>query len=243
MGLLTRSQPVQAQIEPDNTLDPTPSILRNDTNTGQLLIEGGAPRSSTLFHSFSDFNIVTNGNAYFVNPDNINVIVSRVTGNRASNLLGTLGILGNADLFFINLNGIVFGPDSNLDLNGSFVASTANSVVFENGFVSSATTPAELPLLTVSTPTGLQFGQQPGPIGSLNLKVGHLFLDNGKLTVSTDAQGGGGAEISISDLDVLLLRNGSLIILDYRYGPDSGSPRLAKRYHWPGCLDSINNKI
>ena len=98
----TPLQPAQAQIQPDDTLGTMPSILRNEAITGQLLIEGGAPRGSTLFHSFSDFNIAAADNAYFVNPDGIDVIVSRVTGNRTSNLLGTLGVLGDADLFFLN---------------------------------------------------------------------------------------------------------------------------------------------
>ncbi|MBE9067934.1 filamentous hemagglutinin N-terminal domain-containing protein [Leptolyngbya cf. ectocarpi LEGE 11479] len=158
-------QTAQAQIQPDNTLEPTPTTLRNEASTGQLLIEGGASRGSTLFHSFSDFNISPNGNVYFVNPDSIELIVSRVTGNRASNLLGTLGILGEADLFFVNPNGIVFGTESKLDVNGSFVASTAESVVFNDEFIFGTAAPEAPSLLTVSTPTGLQFGQRPGTIG------------------------------------------------------------------------------
>lgn len=157
-------QPAQAQIQPDATLGATPSTVRNDVGTGQLLLEGGAPRENTLFHSFSDFNVAPDGNAYFVNPDSITVIVSRVTGNSESNLLGTLGVLGEADLFFINPNGIVFGPESTLDMSGSFFASTADGVVFDDEFTFSSITPEAPPLLTVSTPAGLQFGQQPGPI-------------------------------------------------------------------------------
>ncbi|MEO1126032.1 MAG: filamentous hemagglutinin N-terminal domain-containing protein [Cyanobacteria bacterium J06639_16] len=163
-GLFAKGYPVCAQIQPDDSLGPTPSVLTNDASTGQLLIEGGASRGSTLFHSFRDFNIAAGNNAYFVNPDNIDLIVSRVTGESASNLFGTLGVLGEADLFFINPNGIFFEAGSTLDLNGSFIASTADSIGFDNEFIFSAVTPETPPLLTISVPTGLQFDQQPGPI-------------------------------------------------------------------------------
>ncbi|NEQ49349.1 MAG: S-layer family protein [Leptolyngbya sp. SIO3F4] len=172
----TSSSPLQAQIQPDNTLGLTPSTLRNDVNAGQLLIEGGAPRGNTLFHSFSDFSIATDGNAYFANPNSIDVIVSRVTGNSPSNLLGTLGVLGEADLFFINPHGLIFGPESSLDLNGSFVASTANSVVFNNHLDFSAIAPETPPLLTFSAPVGFQFGQQPG---SIDYQADRAFLSRG----------------------------------------------------------------
>ncbi|WP_293084779.1 filamentous hemagglutinin N-terminal domain-containing protein [Moorena sp. SIO4A1] len=41
-------------------------------------------------------------------------MLSRVTGTNVSNILGTLGVLGNANLFLINPNGIVFGSNSRL---------------------------------------------------------------------------------------------------------------------------------
>ena len=159
-----RSPTALAQIRPDDFLGNTPSTVRIDSDAGQRLIEGGAVRGTTLFHSFKAFNIESDGNAYFANPDAIDLIVSRVTGRQASNLLGTLGVLGNADLFFINPNGITFGPNSALDLNGSFVASTADSLVFDDEFSFSANTPEAPSILTVNVPTGLQFGQQAGPI-------------------------------------------------------------------------------
>lgn len=158
-----RSPIVLAQIRPDNFLGNSPSTVRTDNSTGQRLIEGGATRGTTLFHSFKAFNIEPDGNAYFANPDTIDLIVSRVTGRRASNLLGTLGILGNADLFFINPNGITFGPNSTLDLNGAFVASTADSLAFGDEFNFSASSPTSPPLLTITVPTGLEF-QTPQPI-------------------------------------------------------------------------------
>ncbi|NEQ62590.1 MAG: filamentous hemagglutinin N-terminal domain-containing protein, partial [Moorea sp. SIO4A1] len=47
-------------------------------------------------------------------PAGVANILSRVTGTNVSNILGTLGVLGNANLFLINPNGIVFGSNSRL---------------------------------------------------------------------------------------------------------------------------------
>ncbi len=155
------------QITPDNTLGKVSSVVTpNVTVNGALgdLIEGGAIRESNLFHSFSDFNVGEFGRVYFDNPAGVANILSRVTGGNVSNILGTLGVLGNANLFLINPNGIVFGPNSRLDLGGSFFGSTADSVLFEDGTVFSTKNPNEKPLLTINIPSGLQYGSNPGSI-------------------------------------------------------------------------------
>ncbi|MGF1492730.1 MAG: filamentous hemagglutinin N-terminal domain-containing protein [Microcoleaceae cyanobacterium] len=154
-----------AQILPDNTLGSESSIVLPEPTTRQLdrqRIEGGAIRSNNLFHSFEEFNIDQGGAAYFVNPAGIENILSRVTGNNPSLIFGTLGVLGNANLFFINPNGIVFGPEARLDVGGSFFASTADGIVFENGFEFAASNPDAPPLLTINLPVGLNIRDNPG---------------------------------------------------------------------------------
>ncbi len=91
-------------------------------------------------------------------------ILGRVTGANSSEILGTLGVLGNADLFLINPNGIIFGENARLDVAGSFVGTTADSVVFDNDFEFSASNPQAPPLLTVNVPMGLQYGNNVGSI-------------------------------------------------------------------------------
>ena len=155
------------QITPDNTLGNESSVVTPNVNVnGNLadLIEGGAIRESNLFHSFSDFNVAEMGRVYFGLPAGIDNILSRVTGANVSNILGTLGVLGNANLFLINPNGIFFGPNSRLDLGGSFFGSTADSVLFDDGTVFSALNPNGKPLLTINIPSGLQYGSNPGSI-------------------------------------------------------------------------------
>jgi filamentous hemagglutinin family protein len=155
-----------AQIIPDNTLGSESSRSVNDTinNLPSDRIEGGATRGSSLFHSFGEFNIGEGRGAYFENPSGITNIFTRVTGGNQSNILGTLGVLGNANLFLINPKGIVFGPNARLDVRGSFLASTADSIVFDNGVGFSSANPQVVPLLTVNIPVGLRFRENPGAI-------------------------------------------------------------------------------
>jgi len=155
-----------AQIIPDNTLGPESSRTVRDTinNLPSDRIEGGATRGSSLFHSFGEFNISEGRGGYFGNPSGITNIFSRVTGGNPSNILGTLGVLGSANLFLINPKGIVFGPNARLDVRGSFLASTADSIAFNNGVEFSSANPQGTPLLTVNIPVGLRFRENPGAI-------------------------------------------------------------------------------
>ncbi len=80
------------------------------------------------------------------------------------NLVG-LQDLGTANLFFLNPNGILFGENASINVSGSFIATTANQINFADGTSFSANLAQSSPLLTVSTPVGLQFTQpNPQPI-------------------------------------------------------------------------------
>jgi filamentous hemagglutinin family protein len=167
-GLITSAK---AQITPDNSLGAETSTVAqpnqpiNGIPINQIdQINGGARRGGNLFHSFGEFNVNAGRAAYFSNPAGVANILTRVTGVNRSNILGTLGVLGNANLFLINPNGIFFGPNASLDNGGSFLGSSANSLIFDNGFEFSATNPQAPPLLTVNIPIGLGFRDNPGEI-------------------------------------------------------------------------------
>jgi filamentous hemagglutinin family protein len=155
-----------AQITPDHSLGSERSRLINRPVDQQPadVIEGGAVRGRNLFHSFAAFNIKPGQRVYFANPNGVENIFSRITGSTHSNLAGTLGVEGSANLFLLNPNGILFGRNASLDLRGSFLATTANSIRFANDFQFSAIAPQAVPLLTVDVPIGLQFGHHSGSI-------------------------------------------------------------------------------
>ncbi|MDY7023756.1 MAG: filamentous hemagglutinin N-terminal domain-containing protein, partial [Cyanobacteriota bacterium] len=156
-----------AQLVPDNTLGSESSTVTPNVNIRNInsdRIDGGAVRGNNLFHSFQEFNVEAGRGVYFSNPETIINILTRVTGDNISNILGTLGVLGNANLFLINPNGIVFGPNARLDVGGSFFASTADSILFENGIEFAASNPQAPPLLTINIPIGLNLRNNPGNI-------------------------------------------------------------------------------
>jgi len=199
------SHPATAQITPDSTLGSESSIVTPNINVKGSpadLINGGAIRNTNLFHSFSEFNVGEGQRVYFANPTGIDNILTRVTGSNASNILGLLGVNGTANLFLINPNGIIFGPNSRLDIPGSFFATTANSLIFSNGTEFSATNPQAPPLLTISVPSGIQFNNsQPAPIVSQGkLEVGQNFtLAAGNLDLSGQLQAGGNLTLQATD--------------------------------------------
>ena len=152
-----------AQLIPDGSLGTeSSSVVPLDGLSDR--IDGGAIRGGNLFHSFQEFNIDAGRGAFFSNPAAIENILTRVTGGNPSNIFGTLGVLGEANLFLVNPSGIVFGPDARLDVGGSFFASTAEGILFPDGYEFSAANPDAPPLLTINVPVGLQFGANPGGI-------------------------------------------------------------------------------
>ncbi len=147
-----------AQVVPDSTLG------TQVTQTGTTFqINNGTRSGNHLFHSFSQFSVPTGGSAIFNNALDIQTIFSRVTGSQLSTIDGILKSQGQANLFLMNPNGIVFGPNAQLQLGGSFLGTTATGIKFADAieFNTMNATPA---LLSVNLPIGLQMGTQPGSI-------------------------------------------------------------------------------
>jgi filamentous hemagglutinin family protein len=158
-----------AQIVPDTTLGNENSRVTGISPTIDQ-INGGATRGANLFHSFQEFNVGEERSAYFTNPAGIENILTRVTGTNPSNILGTLGVSGgNANLFLINPNGIIFGANASLDVGGSFTATTANAIKLGDTGLFSASEPTTSNLLTVR-PSALFFNATvPGAIVNQSL--------------------------------------------------------------------------
>jgi filamentous hemagglutinin family protein len=157
--------PVVAQISSDNTLPDGQTVVSPGTTPGlDFLITGGTQVGSNLFHSFREFSVPTSGQAFFSNTsafNNISNIISRVTGGSISNIDGLIRENYGANFILINPSGINFGANAQLNIGGSFLASTASSLKFADGAEFSATDSTSSPRLTISVPVGLQFGQNP----------------------------------------------------------------------------------
>lgn len=153
--------PCYADIQPDNTVG---TQVNTNVHAQVYQISGGSAIDRNLLHSFLNFSLETGWTAQFQLPTNTNIlnVIGRVTGTNVSNINGTLSIdhLGTpVSLFLINPNGIIFGPNAALELSGSFIASTGESVDFLSGYRFSAKDPAALPpVLTLGVPVGIQFG-------------------------------------------------------------------------------------
>jgi filamentous hemagglutinin family protein len=235
--------PAQSQIVPDDTLDEESSRVTPDeeiNGTPSDRIDGGATRGTNLFHSFSEFNVGEGQGAYFTNPARIENILGRVTGGNPSEILGRLGVTGgDANLFLINPNGIIFGENASLDVGGSFVGTTANGIGLGEEGSFNATEPQTSNLLSVN-PSALFFNavaaqpivnrSQAGglsgetnslgePVGlqvpegkSLALVGGDVFLERGNLTTT-----GGRIELgSVAGVgEVNLNQSGDNFLLGY----------------------------
>ena len=183
-----------AQIQPDNTSNSGIELgIINGTQITQ--ITGGTARGTNLFHSFQQFNVSAGQGAFFTNPVGIENILARVTGSNLSDIQGILGVTGgNANLFLINPNGIIFGPDARLNLGGSFVATTANAIALANGDIFSTNLGVPLPSQVLNVnPNAFFFNQiaaqpivsqarlQVLPGASLMLVGGDVRQDGGLL--------------------------------------------------------------
>jgi filamentous hemagglutinin family protein len=153
-----------AQVTSDGT---TNTIVNPNANNFTIL--NGVEKGNNLFHSFSNFSVPTGAWATFdlINTPAITTIFSRVTGGSASNIDGlirTINSTSPVSLFLMNPGGMIFGPNASLNIGGSFVATTANSIKFADGIEFSAQSPLSQPLLTMSVPIGLQMGSNSGAI-------------------------------------------------------------------------------
>lgn len=171
------SEPTNSsRLIPDDTLGTENSLVITSENTSKN-ITGGSTRGANLFHSFSEFNVEAGERILFENPTGVERIFSRVTGENSSEILGSLGVLGTADLFLLNPNGINFGGNASLSVSGSFIASTADAINFGTTGLFSATNPENSNLLAVA-PTALSFnllvGEERGSIvnQSINQQTG-----------------------------------------------------------------------
>lgn len=236
--ILTISDRTLAQAIPDNSLGTKVESLNPQIDQ----ITGGSQHGANLFHSFKEFNVDTGRGIYFQNPNGVNNILTRITGNNPSQILGTLGVLGNANLFLLNPNGIIFGDNARLDINGSFFANTAKSLVFENGLEFNTTNPQAPPLLTVNIRPGLQTGAQGNISNAGNLTVGTgktlTLFGNTVTSTGTITAPGGRVEIfgdrigllNNAKIDVSAVGSGGTVLIGGDFQGKGTVPNASRTY-------------
>ena len=195
--------PALAQVVPNQ-----PSTIVNSSAAGHLIL-GGSAQQQNLFHSFSQFDTSGGQFANFIVAPDITNVISRVTDS-ATYINGAVTITldgtrlaPGVDLFLLSPQGIRFGPNTVTNIDGAFVASTANGLTFADNqmFDASNDQPATL---TISTPTGLQFGTRPMPVAVEGINVNSPFgginsLGQGQNLVLV------GGDVSFTDAGVSLL--------------------------------------
>ena len=122
---------VTTRIETDGTLGAAVDVsgVNSVYTVGEDL---GSRAGNNLFHSFRFFNLGQGDTGLFTGSASIENVVSRITGGDPAYWNGTLeSQIAGADFYFLNPNGILFGPDATLDIPASFHASTAEDLGFE----------------------------------------------------------------------------------------------------------------
>jgi filamentous hemagglutinin family protein len=164
LSIIGALAPLTTTVAQEVTSDGSVSTTVITPDGKNFTINDGTTRGGNLFHSFKEFSVPTGGSANFNNATNIQNIISRVTGGNISKIDGLIKTLNPANLFLLNPAGIMFGPNASLNIGGSFLGSTANSFLFDNGFEFSATDLQAPPLLTINIPIGLRYRDNPGVI-------------------------------------------------------------------------------
>lgn len=148
--------------------------------------ELGTKRGGNLFHSFRQADLSKGDVLTFAGPADVRNVLARVTGGRASSIDGTIASeIAGANVYFINPDGILFGPNARLAVQGAFVASTADVVRMADGGAFHARVPGDS-VLTSASPAAFGF---LGPAsGASALRLRGEPGNQAKLTVP-DGQG------------------------------------------------------
>ena len=142
----------------------------------EITADMGRAVENNLFHSFRSFFIDEGETATFSGPATISNIVTRVTGDNATNIYGGLNVeIPEANLYFINPNGLFFGPNARLSLPGSFHIGTADYLTFQGGGRFDAGVPDE----------SILDGSELSAYGFRDDKIGEITIE-GRLNVSEE---------------------------------------------------------
>jgi filamentous hemagglutinin family protein len=106
-------------ITVDGRFSPAQTLVGPNYAIGANL---GKQVGSNLFHSFGQFGLATGEGAAFSGPATVNNIIGRVTGGSPSAIDSKIqSNIAGANLYLINPSGIVFGPNTSVDVSVAFM--------------------------------------------------------------------------------------------------------------------------
>ncbi|MFK8181901.1 MAG: CHAT domain-containing protein [Phormidesmis sp.] len=208
----------KAQVVPFN--DATGTTVTQQGNT--INIDGGTQSGGNLFHKFDELSIEPAETANFTSNSSVFNIVGQVAGGSPSYIEGQVQVSGSdANLYLVNPAGILFGPDAQISLSGSFTATTADQVGFDDAWLNVLESSADYSALKAD-PSAMRFtADASGAVvnqadlvvaenESLSL-VGGNVLSEGRL----EAPGGEIGLVAVTGKStVRLARPGSLLSLE-----------------------------
>ncbi len=175
-----------AGIATDGSVGPAESLTGPDYLIPDDL---GATVGQNLFHSFKQFSVHQGESVTFTGPDTLKNVISRVTGGEQSVINGLLrSEVGQADFFFINPSGVIFGPEAAVDVQGSFHMSSSDYLSMDDNGRFDALQPGRSVL--TSAP--------PAAFGFLNENPGEILFEGSDITVSA------GKDISVVGGNIII---------------------------------------
>ena len=182
-------QAVYAEVTLDGSLGSDRTLTGPDY---QITESDGQVVGDNLFHSFNQFSLDRDESATFSGSSSITNIISRVTGQNSSQIDGAIiSEIPDANFFLINPNGVHFGENATLNIDGSFYTSTADYIALgeEGRFHTSID---QQSLLTTAPPSAFGFlDSDISPItvsnSQLHVPQGEsISLVGGNITISGD---------------------------------------------------------
>jgi len=221
---------LHAEVITDGSLGAKMSLSGPDF---QIEAKLGQQHGSHLFHSFQDFNLQSHESATFSGSNSVTTIINRVTGGNPSTIDGLIrSTIPNADVYFLNPYGIMFGSNAKLDVQGGFHASTADYLRLQDGGRFEARYPNNSLLTTAPIETFGFLTDSPAKLsiensqlstiegktfslvgGDLSIQGGQLFAPQGRFNLVSVAQIG---EIAVADFEQLSVEKQGLIEISDR---------------------------
>ena len=181
----------------------------------------GRLAGGNLFHSFSQFSLISGESATFSGPNSVHNILARVTGGSASSIDGLIhSAIPGANFYLLNPNGVMLGPHASVDVSGSFAVTTGDSIALSDGARFNARPGPADALLTSAPPVA--FGFLTANSGVISVQGSQLSSAPGK----TWAFAGGEVRMNNANVNTggVVIRGGRLVMANSRVAVAASNP-------------------